>query len=232
MDPRHDSPWSRPKTVAGFAGSPPNATLIRFAEAERAQRGAGRALDIGCGAGRNARPLADLGFEVLGIDLSMPMLREARERAEQQTGSEPGLGLAQSAMDCLPAPNRTFDIVIAHGVWNLAASGDEFRRAVREAARVSKPGAGLFVFTFSRNTLPEEAESVPGETLVFTQFSGRPQCFLSRDNLVSELKREGFTLDESVVALSEHNLPRPGQLQTPSGPVIFEGAFRFEAHSS
>lgn len=191
-----------------------------------------RVIDIGCGAGRNACPLAELGFEVLGIDLSMPMLLGARERAKGQTAGEPGLGLAQSTMDRLPAANRAFDIVIAHGIWNLAASSDEFRRGVREAGRVSKPGAGLFVFTFSRNTLPPDAKPVPGETFVFTQFSGRPQCFPSRDALVSELGIEGFTLDESVVTLSEHNLPRPGQLQAPGGPVIFEGAFRWEGHPS
>jgi ubiquinone/menaquinone biosynthesis C-methylase UbiE len=211
-------------------GSPPNATLIRFAEAERAERGAKRVLDIGCGAARNAVPLVDLGFEVLGIDLSMPMLVGARERAKQQATR--GLGLAQSTLDSLPAKDRTFDIVIAHGIWNLAASGAEFRAGVREAARVCRAGAGLFVFTFSRNTLPSDTKPVAGETFVFTQFSGRPQCFLSREALVSELEREGFTLDERVVNLSEHNLPRPGQLQAPSGPVIFEGVFRFGALSS
>lgn len=216
--------------MAGFSASPPNATLIRFAKAERAEREARRVLDIGCGAARNAAPLADLGFEVLGIDLSMPMLLGARERAKRQNTR--GLRLAQSTMVALPLADRAFDVVIAHGIWNLAVSGAEFRRGVHEAARVCRPGAGLFVFTFSRNTLPPEAKPVPGETFVFTQFSGRPQCFLSRGLLVSELEKEGFNLDESVVPLAEHNLPRPGQLQAPSGPVIFEGVFRFGAPSS
>ena len=52
-------------------------------------------------------------------------------------------------------------------------------RAVDEAARVAKPGAGLFVFTFSRHTLPAETLPVAGEPFVFTQFSGEPQCFLT-----------------------------------------------------
>ena len=40
----------------------------------------GRCLDIGCGAARNSLPLAALGFEVTGIDLSAPMIAAAGER--------------------------------------------------------------------------------------------------------------------------------------------------------
>ncbi|MBN2183908.1 MAG: methyltransferase domain-containing protein [Candidatus Krumholzibacteriota bacterium] len=37
-----------------------------------------RAVDFGCGTGRSTRFLRDLGFEVVGIDISRPMLDEAR----------------------------------------------------------------------------------------------------------------------------------------------------------
>ena len=81
MDPLAGSPWSRPETVAGFSASPPNDDLLRFARAELGRAGRGRALDLGCGAGRNAVPLSEDGWRVLGIDLSLPMLHAARERA-------------------------------------------------------------------------------------------------------------------------------------------------------
>ena len=42
----------------------------------------GRALDLACGAGRNARYLAGLGFSVTGMDISTVALERAREAAQ------------------------------------------------------------------------------------------------------------------------------------------------------
>ena len=83
-------------------------------------------------------------------------------------------------MDRLPFRSASFDFVVAHGIWNLARSGGEFGRAVREAARVARPGAALFLFTFSRTTLPDAAMPVAGESFVYTEFSGQPQSLTSR----------------------------------------------------
>jgi 2-polyprenyl-3-methyl-5-hydroxy-6-metoxy-1,4-benzoquinol methylase len=44
-----------------------------------------RALDIGCGAGRNAIPLARLGWNVVGTDLSWPLLCAAANRTTDCT---------------------------------------------------------------------------------------------------------------------------------------------------
>jgi SAM-dependent methyltransferase len=224
VDPLAGSPWSTPSTVAGFAQSPPNEVLVRFATRERQRPAAVRALDLGCGAARNAVPLARLGWEVTGTDLSWPMLRAARQRVErEQLGDRVRLVLAP--MDRIPAPDRSFDLLVAHGIWNLARSGVEFRKALEEAARVARPGAGLFVFTFSRHTLPPDTSPVPGEPFVFTEFSGQPQCFLTEEQLVAELGAAGF-VPEAAVPLTEYNRPRPGSLQTAAGPVIYEAAFR------
>ena len=90
---------------------------------------------------------------------------------------------------------------------------------------MAKPGAGLFVFTFSRNTLPPQTDPVAGEPFVFTQFSGEPQCFLTEAQLVAELGHVGFALDPGV-PFREYNRPQPGTLMTGTLPVIYEAAFR------
>lgn len=222
-DPLQGSAWSAPDTVAGFLESPPNVALMQFAERERAS-GARRLLDIGCGAGRNAVPLAAAGWDVLGTDLSMPMLTAAAQRAS----SEPlrgRLGLALAAMDALPVRPGSVDLVIAHGIWNLARSSAEFRIAVAQAARAISQGGALFVFTFSRHTLPPDAPSAKDELFVFTQFSGSPQCFLTAEQLLSELADAGFEADPGV-PLRELNLPSPGMRRAGGPPVIYEGTFR------
>jgi len=224
-DPLAGSAWSAPGTVAGFAQSPPNAVLMTFAEHERRREGRTRALDIGCGAGRNAIPLARLGWRVTGIDLSWPMLCAAAERVRDDHLAD-RLHLVLAPMDVLPVRDGSCDLVIAHGIWNLARSAAEFRRSVREAARVARTGAGLFVFTFSRNTIPPDAEPVRGEPFVFTQFSGQPQCFLTEEQLIAELAAAGFVREPSV-PLAEYNRPGPGVLAS-GAPVIYQAAFRLE----
>src|SRR3982750_1179073 len=216
MDPLAGSPWSTASTVAGFVASAPNATLLAFARQRLAGSGL-RALDIGCGAARNLLPLAEQGWDVVGLDLSRPMLDAAAERARGSV-ARGRVTLAMAGMDALPIADASVDPVVAHGIWNLARSGAEFRAALREAARVARPGAALFVFTFSRRTLPAAAAPVPGESFVFTQFSGQPQVFLTSDQLSAELSRAGFTSDPAV-PLTEHNVPKPGSLTARGVPV-------------
>lgn len=227
MDPLADSQWSAPSTVAGFAQSPPNAVLMKFAQEDLQRSQRARVLDLGCGAGRNAVPLARLGWTVVGTDLSWPMLCAAATR-RREGRLDDRLHLVLAPMESIPARDGTFDLVIAHGIWNLARSAVQFRRALGEAARVAKPGAGLFVFTFSRNTFPPETKPVAGEPFVFTQFSGEPQCFLTEAQLVVELGRVGFSPDPGV-PFREYNRPQPGALPTGTMPVIYEAAFRHES---
>jgi ubiquinone/menaquinone biosynthesis C-methylase UbiE len=217
-----ESPWNRPATVEGFVRSPPNGDLM--AVTSREFRAGARLLDIGCGAGRNACPLATAGWDVVGTDSSLPMLTAASRRdVDSRLGGR--VRLIRGAMDQLPLASETFDVIVAHGIWNLARSGHEFRTAISEAARVARPRSALFVFTFSRATIEESARPLAGESFVFTEFSGQPQCFLTQAQLVNELALHGFEVDPSF-PLRELNRPVGRSLPTNSGPVIFQGLFR------
>jgi hypothetical protein len=63
-----------------------------------------------------------------------------------------------------------------------------------------------------------------GETFVFTEFAGEPQCFLTAQQIVEELGAAGFTPD-GIVPLHELNRPA-GLLRSAAGPMIYEGTFR------
>ncbi|MFF8937399.1 class I SAM-dependent methyltransferase [Streptomyces paradoxus] len=74
----------RSRPVPFFAARPDESLV---AAVERGVLGGGRALDLGCGPGRNALYLAARGFDVDAVDLSSTALDWARERA-RATGAE------------------------------------------------------------------------------------------------------------------------------------------------
>lgn len=213
-----------PQTVEAYARSLPNDTLMAFAEREFARGTRHRLVDIGCGAGRHAVPLAARGWHVIGLDLSWPMLQAAAARAA--VGAGPGrLDLVAAPLDDLPIASRSADMIVAHTIWNLAGSLDEFRRALAEAARIAAAGASLFVVTFSRAMLQPDLEPVAGELYAYREMATQPQTYLQPDELVRELEAVGFTADDGV-PLVEHNSPTPCTVHEFGTPVLLEGAFR------
>ncbi|MFG2624519.1 class I SAM-dependent methyltransferase [Streptomyces sp. NPDC048473] len=70
----------RTKPVPFFVAKP-DETLVSYVD--RGLIAPGRALDLGCGPGRNALHLASLGFEVDAVDLSQAAITWAEDRARE-----------------------------------------------------------------------------------------------------------------------------------------------------
>jgi SAM-dependent methyltransferase len=102
-----------------------------------------RVLDAGCGTGRVAIRLAELGYDSTGTDLDASMLAVARERAPQLSWVEADL----STLDLLGGGDPAYDLVVAAGnVVPLVAPGTEPTVVQRLAAHL-RPG-GLLVAGF------------------------------------------------------------------------------------
>jgi len=88
-------------------------------------------LDVGCGTGRHALPLAAAGARVTGVDFSEGMLEKARSKS----GAEAVRFLHQDAGRPLPIEAGTFDRVISclvlDHVRDLPGFFGELRRACR-----------------------------------------------------------------------------------------------------
>nr|WP_238357773.1 class I SAM-dependent methyltransferase [Cohnella zeiphila] len=95
-----------------------------------------RVLEVGCGTGRTACYLSELGYDVIAVDRNPLMLEKARRRA-QGSGSRARFVNGDAAS--LPFPDSAFDMVFVESV-SAFVPGD---RAFREYYRVLKPNGRL-----------------------------------------------------------------------------------------
>jgi ubiquinone/menaquinone biosynthesis C-methylase UbiE len=105
-------------------------------------------LDLGTGTGRMLELFANDIERGLGLDLSLDMLALARERLDHA-----GLkhcSVRQGDIYDLALPRDSFDVVIIHQVLHFL---DDSGRAIREAARVLRPGGRLLVVDFAPHDL-------------------------------------------------------------------------------
>jgi SAM-dependent methyltransferase len=106
-----------------------------------------RVLDAGCGTGRVAIRLAELGFDVVGVDLDGSMLAVARERGPDLRWVEADL----ASFDL----GSTFDVVVMAGnIVPLVADGTEPTVVARVAAHVAPGGLLVAGFGLDRAHLP------------------------------------------------------------------------------
>ncbi|MCA9494165.1 MAG: class I SAM-dependent methyltransferase [Myxococcales bacterium] len=104
--------------------------------AERVARGhlpRGRAIEVGCGTGTDARFLADSGWEVMGVDLAPTAVELARSK---------GGGVSYEVHDILaaPLPGGPYDLVFDRGCFHVFDAGEHRRRFAERVAEALAPG--------------------------------------------------------------------------------------------
>jgi SAM-dependent methyltransferase len=122
-------------------------------------RSIGRALDVGCGAGRSTAALAAAARTVVGIEPAAAMLVHRRTVA-------PGASFVAGRAEALPFTNASFDLVTAAGSLNYTDTG----RSLAEIARVLAPGGVIAIYDFSSGRRCHAAASLDEW---FAEFEGR-----------------------------------------------------------
>lgn len=102
--------------------------------------------DIGTGTGILATELCQLGLRVIAIDHSSRMLDAAKNKLE--TEHLTGVEFRQGEVGNLPLEDAEVDAALAHMVLRYLPSPGE---AIREMARVVKPGGAVVVVDFVRH---------------------------------------------------------------------------------
>jgi 2-polyprenyl-6-hydroxyphenyl methylase/3-demethylubiquinone-9 3-methyltransferase len=149
-------------------------------------------LDIGCGGGLLAEPMARLGGEVTGIDVTAPAINAARTHAKSM---QLGIDYQVITAEDLAASGAKFDVIYASEVIEHVADRSLFIKAI---ATMMAPN-GVVVITTINRSLP---------ALIFAKFmleyiaqllpagTHDPRKFVRPAELRAEFAAAGIVLDD------------------------------------
>ena len=110
-----------------------------------------RLLDLCCGQGRHAVPLARLGYRVTGLDLSRRLLARAAGLAG---GQGQRVGLVEADMRRLPFADASFDAVLnLFNAFGYLEDDAQDELVLAEVARVLRPGGRFLQELANREAL-------------------------------------------------------------------------------
>ena len=101
-------------------------------------------LDLGCGTGNHAVPLAERGYKITGVDRSSEMLNRARQKAGTEEGSD-NLTLQCADIRDLNLRQTSDAVLIMFAVLGYQLSNKDVISTLSTARRHLNPG-GLLVF--------------------------------------------------------------------------------------
>lgn len=160
----------------------------------------GKALDIGCGDGKDVLHLEDRKWKVTGIDISQLAVDAAEKRFSRYYGKS---GVMRSSISRANAvtydyPASAYDLVIAYGLYHCL-DDDELMAVHTGAVKALKPG-GLFAFAAFNDRLPVPDDHHTGE------------MYLRDESHIFELARDDLELIEHEIGeIEEDHAPMVAQ---------------------
>jgi SAM-dependent methyltransferase len=131
-----------------------------------------RVLEIGCGAGRLTRALANLFGEVHAVDISGEMIQRARAALAERPNAHL---YRNNGCDLSVVPALEFDFAYSNIVFQHIPSREIIESYVREVHRLLRPGA---LFKFQVQGYPA-VETRPDDTWNGVWFSDEQACAMA-----------------------------------------------------
>lgn len=148
-----------------------------------------RILDIGCGGGLLAEPMARLGAEVVGADAAERNIPVARVHAEQ---SSLDIDYRHTTAEAMAAAGEQFDVVLNMEVVEHVADPQGYLTACQE---LLKPGGLMVCSTINRNPKSYVMAIVGAEYVMRWLPKGTHEWskFITPDELYDLIRRAGLT---------------------------------------
>lgn len=110
------------------------------------------AVDLGCGTGRNLIPLAEKGWRVIGVDLSLDMLREFRAKVASSVQNEAvAIHSNMAHLECL-ADGFAEAVLCMYSSLGMVQGRNNRRSFMKHARRILAPGGKFFVHVHNRGS--------------------------------------------------------------------------------
>lgn len=144
-------------------------------------------LDLGCGEGRNSLYLSQVGFNVVGLDLSFKAVSVMQNNFFEEKLK--GSSITADARH-LPIKNQSFDAILAHHLFDHLSYAST-QKALDEAYRVLSP-SGIMLMTLDTfqevtETTPNDFESSNDGSIIFVK--GNKKGMLIRPFKVADLNQ-------------------------------------------
>jgi len=171
-------------------------------------------LEAGCGIGTDGVRFAVAGADYTGLDFSPTALSLAQHRFDME--GLPGRFVSGS-VSLLPLRADQFDLVFSHGVIHHV---EDTKAAVRELARVLKPGGTALIMLYHRQSLNYHVSImvlrralasvllVPGTERLVSKVTGEPEAVVAGHKELLARHGLGYLRDRALFL--NHNTDGPG----------------------
>jgi 2-polyprenyl-3-methyl-5-hydroxy-6-metoxy-1,4-benzoquinol methylase len=161
-------------------------------------------LDAGCGGGRNLVYFLRSGFPVFAVDRDAEAIEYVRNLAQVLASAVAPENFRVAAVEELPFPDNTFDVVISCAVLHFANDEKHFDRMLREMWRVLKPSGLMFARLASTIGIEDKVEKIKERRYFLPDESER--FLVDEKMLITATEKLGGTFVEPIKTTNVQNL--------------------------